>query len=144
MKIDVLTRRVIGGIRKRIDAKRFSLHVRDIGFGTHTFDFENSKLCGKVPTTLITRGNKLTMTLHADMASQKVNQRFKVTLSKTFDRPFIPRGAIDMVAGQKANENIINTYTVKAKNHTPPRAVARNVFIITIAKYQKSTPKYYF
>lgn len=87
-------------------------------------DFENSKLCGKVPTTLITRGNKLTMTLHADMASQKVNQRFKVTLSKTYDRPFIPRGAIDMVAGQKANENIINTYTVKAKNHTPPRAVA--------------------
>ena len=58
----------------------------------------------------------MTMTLHADMASNKIHQRFKVSLSKTYDRPFIPRGAVDIVAGQKANENIINTHTVKPKS----------------------------
>ena len=64
---------------------------------------------------LVSRGSKLTMTLHADMVSGIANQRFNLKVSKTYDRPFIPRGALQRIKGQTANENIINTYTVTSK-----------------------------
>ena len=102
-----------------------------------------SKLCGEVPPVLVTRTNKVTITLHADMSSDIHNQvtglkqnykyykinifflnnaeilflspdkRFKVQLMRTMDPPFIPRGAIKAINGQKANENVINSFTVQ-------------------------------
>jgi len=82
-------------------------------------EFQNSKLCGEVPPVLVTRTNKVTITLHADMSSDIHNQRFKVQLMRTMDPPFIPRGAIKAINGQKANENVINSLTVQQSRRTP-------------------------
>lgn len=64
---------------------------------------------------VISHGSKITMTLHADMVSGTVMQRFSVKVSKTYDRPFIPRAAVASIKGQKANENIINSFTTKPR-----------------------------
>jgi len=45
------------------------------------------KLCGKNPGFVVTHENKATVVLHADEAGAAAVQRFKISISKTYDRP---------------------------------------------------------
>ena len=50
---------------------------------------------------------------NAEILFLSPDKRFKVQLMRTMDPPFIPRGAIKAINGQKANENVINSFTVQ-------------------------------